>query len=126
MFRLLFAVLLLGAGCGPSAATVRLRSKAAKDLRCSDANLETSTMPNSMYWERVNGCGKTNWYVYDGRDWSSPADRAAYDMSCSVEKMSVDAIDKTTYGVTGCDKKAVYILLFSPAGPQWVRNSSGQ
>jgi hypothetical protein len=81
-------------------------------------------MEGFIYYERAMGCGKQNWYFYDGSAWISPLDRAAFEMSCPKEQMTAAALDKTTVGVTGCGKKGVYVLLAAPGQTKWVLNSS--
>ena len=46
-------------------------------------------------------------------------DRAAFDFGCGKEKLNVVKVGDISYGVTGCDKKAVYVY----NGVEYIRNS---
>jgi hypothetical protein len=49
--------------------------------------------------------------------------RAAFEMDCPVESLSIEPLGKwSVKGVCGCGKKAVYVYI----GSQWLRNSDGQ
>lgn len=45
--------------------------------------------------------------------------RAAFDLECDKEKLNVIPVGGSSYGVTGCGKKAVYVL----NGFEYLRNS---
>ncbi len=103
----------------------QLKTKAASDLSCApdDVRLEGSVMSADLIGAR--GRGKLIWYAYDGRDWISPADRAAFELSCSKEQLTWTKVDKTTVGVEGCGKKGVYVLVNAyRSGAKWVLNST--
>jgi hypothetical protein len=119
--RNLFAMLLL-VGC--AGAGGKLRAKAAVDFKCDAETISTEGVQGWAYFEKAYGCGKQNWYVYDGQEWVSPLDRAAFELSCPSEHMTAMAIDKTTIGVTGCNRRAVYVLVPSIGGAKWVLNST--
>ena len=118
-----FALVALACG-GGSARRQMLIAKAASDFKCNPASVQREEMEGFFYYERAMGCGKENWYIFDGTQWISPLDRAAFEMSCPRENMTSSMLDKTTIGVTGCDKKGVYVLLPAPGGAKWVLNSS--
>ena len=115
-------MLLLGACAGGAGG--QLRAKAAQDFKCDPETISTEGVGGWAYYEKAYGCGKQNWYVYDGQQWVSPLDRAAFEMSCPPEQLQAMAIDKTTIGVTGCERKGVYVLVPAIGGAKWVLNST--
>jgi len=49
--------------------------------------------------------------------------RAAFELNCPREKLSIEPLDNwSVKGVRGCGKKAVYVYI----NGQWLRNSDGQ
>ena len=116
------AVLLSTTACGVG--TDGLRAKAAADIGC-DAKALTIRGTGMAYVERVSGCGKENVYFYQKgeEDWTSPIDRASFEMSCPKSGLVTTPIDAKTVGVTGCGKKAVYNAVFDLSGGKWVLNS---
>ena len=49
--------------------------------------------------------------------------RAAFELDCPKEKLSIEPLDNwSVKGVRGCGKKAVYVYI----GNQWLRNTGGQ
>jgi hypothetical protein len=115
-------VLLLAACAGGAGG--KLRAKAAVDFKCDLESISTEGVQGWSYYEKAYGCGKQNWYVYDGQQWVSPLDRAAFEMACPPERLTAMLIDKTTIGVMGCDKRGVYVLVPSIAGAKWVLDST--
>ena len=59
--------------------------------------------------KKVTGCGMENVYGYTNDRWQSPKERAAFDMDCSRDKLTAHDLGSRTVGITGCDKKAVYV-----------------
>jgi hypothetical protein len=108
------------AGCS----VARLRAKAALDFKCDPAAVRSEAIEGWADAEKAFGCGRTNWYVYDGARWISPSDRASVELSCPMEELTVTALDKTTISVRGCDGKAVYVLVDGIGGPKWVLRST--
>jgi hypothetical protein len=50
---------------------------------------------------------------------NSALNRAAFDLDCESENLKVTPLGSGTYGVTGCGKKSVYVLV----GSKYFRNS---
>jgi hypothetical protein len=49
--------------------------------------------------------------------------RAAFELDCPKEKLSIEPLDNwSVKGVSGCGKRAVYVYI----NGQWLRNSDGQ
>jgi hypothetical protein len=116
----LFLGLMTLGGCAGGA----LRAKAASDFKCDEASITTQGVRGWAYYETASGCGKENWYVYDGQRWTSPLDRASFEIACPMDQLRATEIDKTTIGVMGCDKRVVYVLVPQIGGAKWVLNST--
>lgn len=117
------------AACGAHGAVgQKLRAKAANDFKCDPEKIETERVPNTVYYEHASGCGRQDWYIYEGTAWVAPTDRAVFEMDCPKEQLTTMPIDRTTVGVSGCGKKAVYVLVLgvngSMYGAKWVLNSA--
>jgi hypothetical protein len=117
-----WALLLSMTACGVG--TDGLRAKAAADIGC-DAQALSIHGTGMTYVERVSGCGKENVYFYQRGEhqWTSPVDRATFEMSCPKSDLLTTPIDAKTVGVSGCGKKAVYNAVFDLSGGKWVLNS---
>jgi hypothetical protein len=99
-----------------------LRSQAAQDFSCAPD--QVTRQPTLHRWlERASGCGKSLLYQYDyfKKQWISPLERAAFDLSCPRASLETADLGGTSVGVSGCGKKGVYVL-----GPreQWILNGS--
>lgn len=94
--------------------------KAAKDLSCAEAKIETEDL--AFGFEKVSGCGNENLYAYDNakKEWTSPLDRAAFDLDCERNQLTTRHLGARNVGVTGCGKKAVYVLVPRTG---WVLNT---
>jgi hypothetical protein len=92
---------------------------AATDLGCPEEQL---TLSEQGWLQIVNGCGKEMAYVYWGGDqgWVSPLKRAAFDLSCPKEQITGQYLGENSVGVTGCGKKAVYVVVW---GSGWVADN---
>lgn len=92
----------LGAACIPA-----VEPRAAESLACGEAEISREEYGMTQV---VNGCGKKDVLIFDGAQgqWVSLRERAAFELSCAREKLVVTMLDSTTFGVTGCDGKAVY------------------
>lgn len=98
-----FAVLsVAAAGCLPA-----LEPVAAKALPCDEDKVEVEGIG---YAASAKGCGKEDIYLFDGNQgkWVSLADRAAFEFSCERSQIKITTLDSMTFGVQGCDKRAVY------------------
>ncbi len=102
------------AGCSGSL----LRTTAAADLQCPRDAVSLSDM--QMYTSRASGCGKKNWYVYDGKKWISVLDRASFDLSCPVDQLTGVELGQASVGVSGCGQRAAYVRIMS----EWVQNGA--
>lgn len=89
-------------GCVPS-----LTAQAASDFGCSEEQIVVDSV-GAAY--KVGGCGKLDVYLHDyaQNTWSALRNRAAFELSCDKDALAVTVIDSQTYGVAGCNKKAVY------------------
>ena len=96
-----------------------LKTKAASDFACGEAQVQNETLSQGL--EKAKGCGKENLYAYywDKEIWLSPLDRAEFDLDCKRGELSTQHLGAKDVGVSGCGKKAVYVL--TPTG--WVMNS---
>jgi hypothetical protein len=56
----------------------------------------------------ATGCGKTDAFHYDGGEWVSLRDRAAFDLECDRASLEVVRLSADTFGVTGCGERAAY------------------
>jgi hypothetical protein len=117
--KIAMVLVAVAAGCASSKAA-QLRTQAAADFQCSEAQLESTAV--WAYIERVRGCGKDNIYVWDGtaKNWVSPLDRASFELSCPKSAMLTRYLSSQNVGVEGCGKRAVYSLILM----QWVLNST--
>jgi hypothetical protein len=96
----LVALVALGvAACVPSA-----KPKAASSLACSEDQITLDGAGTTV----ASGCGKKDVLRFDGSNWSSLRERAAFEMSCSAGQLEVTILADDVYGVTGCNKKVVY------------------
>jgi hypothetical protein len=75
-----------------------------------DCPADQIELEDEVYVREARGCGKLGIYRYDFAKgaWSSLNQRAAFELSCDVKDLTVTALDSTTFGVSGCDAKAVY------------------
>jgi hypothetical protein len=124
MKRGMFLLLTILVGCGGTRAALRV--KAASDFKCDQSAIKTESAGALIYYEHASGCSKENWYIYDGKIWVSPLDRASFEISCPLDQLSAQQLDRMTIGVTGCAKKVVYVLVVGVGGGKWVLNSSSE
>jgi len=108
--------LLVAVGCASQKVLVKT---AASELQCAES--EIKTYPQDTYLSHVEGCGRKNVYLYANGEWSSPLRRASFDLDCPNWKLRVRALDQTTVGVAGCERKATYVL--DRIRGAWVLNS---
>jgi hypothetical protein len=45
-------------------------------------------------------------------------------MECPQQSLRVSQIDKTTFGVVGCGRKSVYVLVPTLGGAKWLLNNT--
>lgn len=122
--HLLLAVVVVWicSACGPS--TGNLEVQAAQDLQCSEDEIELrNTKGYSGYRKTAWGCGRSLFYLYDGsmKKWVSPLERAAFEMNCPKQQMTVFPLDSRTVGVHGCGQRGVYKAV---QGAGWVLDST--
>ena len=122
MKRRTLVMLALLCGCG--ARSAQLKAQAASELGCTP---EAVTSEDLGQWrEHVMCNGQDLIYYYDGtaEKWSSPADRAAFDLSCEKDQLKYMVVGNLTVGVAGCGHKVTYVLT-SPVFGQyaWVMNT---
>jgi hypothetical protein len=101
---LALAIELLGCGL-PS-----VKPKAAQSLGCPEKQIQVEDT-DSLAVKTVNGCGKTDLMSYDNSKWGSLRELAAYEMNCPSSELTVQAVMSNSYGVKGCNKRAVYKLV---------------
>jgi len=90
------------AGCGiPSPGP-----KAASALGCSKEQVAVEDV--NGYVKIASGCGKKDVLSYDGDKWGSLRERAAFELTCGQPELEITVLSNDTFGVTGCDRKAVY------------------
>lgn len=55
-----------------------------------------------------------------------PRSRAAFDLDCPKERLSITYIDEKTRGISGCEKRGTYLMTYTPGtyDTRWVMNSS--
>ena len=99
---LLTVISVAAVGCLPP-----LEPVAAKALPCDEDKVEVEGIG---YAASAKGCGKEDIYLFDGNQgkWVSLADRAAFEFSCERSQIKITTLDSMTFGVQGCDKRAVY------------------
>jgi hypothetical protein len=113
--------------------------KASKELACAAGKLELTQLREkrmqigttrngpvygAIYVAEVKGCGKSAVYFSHAQTgWTSPFERAAFEMPCDVSKLSASMIDESTVAVSGCEKKAVYLVSVGGEGAKWVVNN---
>lgn len=115
----LAAISACSVACGGKA---ELRAKAMADLApCPEASIETSGSTWTNLGE-AKGCGKENRYVYTDAGWVSALDRAHFELSCKKEELTVHVMNYNMVGVSGCGKKAVYLL----RNGNWLMNSAAE
>ncbi len=100
--RALLVLAIPAAGCIPS-----LEPVAAQAFPCGEEQIEVENVGMSR---QAKGCGKEDIYIFDGNQgkWVSLRERAAFEFSCDKDDLKVQVLDSMTFGVTGCDHKAVY------------------
>jgi hypothetical protein len=84
------------------------KAKAAQSLSCPESSLVKSGA-------QVRGCGRSDVLIQSFNDptgFSSLREKAAFDMSCDIGELHVQVIGDS-YGVSGCDKKATYVLFLA-------------
>jgi len=121
-FWLAVVVVWVGSACGPS--TGNLEVRAAQDLQCSKKDIELRNAKGYQgYYKTAWGCGRSLPYLYDGstKKWVSPLDRAAFEMNCPKDQMTVVPLDSATVGVQGCGQRGVYKVV---RGAGWVLDST--
>ena len=125
----MIAILFPLTGCG--GLDDALRARAANDLSCSPEALQSDEV--GRLHERVSCGDKTQIYYQNTEDegWVSPVDRASVELECATTDLSTKVIDDRTVAVTGCGKKAIYVLEseLTKTGPfsagmrhKWVRD----
>lgn len=116
------ALALSAVGCLPA-----LEPVAAKALPCDEDQVEVEGIG---YAASAKGCGKEDIYLFDGNQgkWVSLLDRAAFEFSCERSQIKITTLDSMTFGVQGCDKRAVYktdwmhgFVMNSASEPEGVR-----
>lgn len=122
-------VCLFVVGCG--GLDDALRARAANDLGCPPEGLQSDSVGSDQ--ERVS-CGDKAQIYYRNSDeegWVSPLDRAEVELECPKKDLQTKVLDNKTVAVTGCEKKAIYVLEseLTKTGPfsagmvhKWVRN----
>lgn len=115
-------ILLTITACGRSVLTI-----AAAELNCAEDTLTAETvvgLPAPHRLEKVSGCDNMTLYYKLGGKWVSPLERASSDMSCPKEQITGTPLDdKLTIGMSGCGKKAVYIV---DVDEGWTLNSGSK
>src|SRR5262245_58547615 len=87
------------------------RALAAADRRCppDQSSERVDRAYGAPEFDRyyMEGCGQANRYSYDGNDkrWTSPLDRAAFELTCPRAQLTVVKISGDSYGVSGCEKR---------------------
>jgi hypothetical protein len=99
---LLVVLPLTSVGCLPP-----LEPVAAVNLPCDEDKIETEQIG---FAQSAKGCGREDIYLYDGNlgKWVSLLERAAFEFSCEKSEIKITTLDSVTFGVQGCDKRAVY------------------
>lgn len=54
---------------------------------------------------------------------SSLTKRASFELDCPAEKLTVAELDYNTQGISGCGRKAVYVLIGPMGDRKWFLNS---
>ena len=90
-----------------------VRSQAAQDFPCPEAQVQTSETAHGI---RARGCGKEAIYL---RNLRSPLTRAAYELACPAEQLKMVDLDESSIGVEGCGRKATYTWVEGA----WIQNA---
>ena len=108
--------------CGPAAAYHR------DEFPCQGPLAET-TLASGV--QKVSGCGIENVYGYDSArdDWTSPTERAMYDLHCFGQALTVHHQGGTAVSVVGCGMQVDYVADTSCvegvcAFARWVPNAA--
>jgi hypothetical protein len=128
------------AGCG-SGAIPTIRPQAISDMHCEQVQVhhaKPGAPANSAGPYYAEGCGKIWRYVVgcnvgglcmnpSGTDVSELLSRqAAFDLSCPATDLAISALNADTFGVTGCGKKASYVLVCGTGGCKAIQNTQSQ
>ena len=92
------------AGCMPNPDV-----KAAQTLACNQKSVTHEQVAGATWV--VTGCGKTDVVNTDGNKWSSLREQAAFQLSCGAGEFVITTIGNDSFGVIGCGKKALYLLV---------------
>jgi len=104
-----------------------LQPRAAQTLGCSADQIQSEQpFSENDYVKIVSGCGKKDVLDYSDRKWNSLRDRAAYELSCDAGALEVTILSPDTYGVAGCDHKAVYKWMMIVGMVMESRSAKGQ
>jgi len=89
---------------------------------------EHGPMIGYIYVAEVTGCGKSAVYLSNmgTGSWTSPNERAAFEMDCTKGDISTRLIDDNTVGVQACGQKGVYLIVVGSDGAKWVLESKTQ
>jgi len=77
---------------------------------------------------RASGCGRSEFYYNSyGVKWDNARDlksRASFDLNCPTDRLQLSPLGGLSFGVSGCEKKAVYTLVrTTPSSFSWLMDS---
>lgn len=131
------------AGCGAGAIS-KVRGQAAKDMSCPEGDLAVASATNApgggnesgAYY--AEGCKQIRRYVIscngyglclspDGVDVLAVVKKqAGFDLKCEDASVMVRRLNTDTFGATGCDRQASYLLFCESGTCRVVQNSQSQ
>jgi hypothetical protein len=137
-------VLVLGlAGCGAGAAS-NIRGQAAKDMSCPEADVQVTSAAkfnagaNDSGAYYAEGCKQIRRYVVgcnamglctspEGTDILAVVKKqAGFDLKCDDSAVTVRHLNTDTFGATGCDRQASYLLFCQSDNCRVVQNTQTQ
>lgn len=136
------ALVLWLAGCG-GGAIATIRPQAAKDLSCDVAQVQVrhaqpGADQNSAGPYYAEGCGGVWRYLVgcsisglcmnpQGTDVRALLSRqASFDLGCEAAGLTLTGLNADTFGVSGCGKKASYLVACRVGGCKAIQNTQSQ
>lgn len=106
-----------------SAAQRALGGRADADLGCpgptlselSPGHVAAAGCGRQREYREVCGAGGCTWVALDDL-----VPRAAFDLECPVDRVSVRSLGDSTRGVAGCGMRATYVLMCTDAICHWL------
>lgn len=123
------ASIMIGVGLVGCSGVRALRHQVAEDFQCQPDEVEDVVTDYGRGWATVEGVRVA--YTQRGETWTACTgpgtydelrERAGFDLSCPADELTLRSLspDGGNQGVTGCNKKAAYVLR---GCAEWILNS---